>query len=102
MLISVEFCIDIGTFGLVFMSQRQRQICKLLNVFLMNSVYFVPCIDSKYDIPQASSTISYLADKISNNPAQKKIRVQLLSVPSVEMRLKKSNTAHFFEHIQTF
>ena len=72
MLISVEFCIDIGTFGLVFMSQRQRQNCKLLNVFLMNSVYFVPCIDSKYDIPQASSTISYLADKISNNPAQKK------------------------------
>ena len=33
MLISVEFCIDIGTFGLVFMSQRQRQKCKLLNVF---------------------------------------------------------------------
>ena len=59
MLISVEFCIDIGTFGLVFMSQRQRQNCKLLNVFLMNSVYFVPCIDSKYDIPQASSTISW-------------------------------------------
>ena len=58
MLIFMEFCIDIGTFGLVFMSQRQRQICKLLNVFLMNSVYFVPCIDSKYDIPRASSTIS--------------------------------------------
>ena len=67
MLISVEFCIDIGTFGLVFMSQRQRQICKLLNVFLMNSVYFVPCIDSKYDIPQALSVHLRVPQTLAGN-----------------------------------
>ena len=41
MLIFMEFCIDIGTFGLVFMSQRQRQKCKLLNGFFFGTVFIL-------------------------------------------------------------